>query len=115
WAEAVDQGRARLPEDRGRGVRGLVDIDRATFDAGAWCPAPATLGEPGVAQRARPGDPREAALGDRRLDVVAGAPAPGARHVSHPRAPPRAARAPPAPARPAPRAPPARPPASWRW
>ena len=100
--EAVDERRPRLAQDRGRGVRRLLDARLAALDAGDGRGRP--LGEPRVAERACPRH-AQPPVGDGRLDVVAGAPAPGARRVSHRPPPPRAARAPRAAARPAPRAP----------
>ena len=89
-AQAVDERRARLPQDRGRGVHGLVEAHRAAVDAGDRRPVAAALGEPRVAERARPRHRREPALRDGHLDVVAGAAAPRTRRVSHPPPPPRA-------------------------
>ena len=104
-AEAVHERRARVAQDRGRGIRGLVDAHLTAVDARDRRPV-VDLREPRVAERARPHEPVR-----RQLDVVADAAAPHARRVSHPPPPPRAA--PRAAPRPAPRAPPGRP-AAWR-
>ena len=91
-AQAVDERRTRPPQDRGRGVDGLVEAHRAPVDAGDRRPVAAALGEPRVAERAR-----SQRLTLDHLDVVARAAAPRAGRVSHPPPPPRAA--PPAAAR----------------
>ena len=53
-AQAVDERRARLPQDRGRGVHGLVEADLAARRRVATGGRPPTLSEPRVAERARP-------------------------------------------------------------
>ena len=99
-AEAVHERRPRLPQDRGGGLRRLVDGGRAAVEGGDRRCGP--FGEPRVAERAGARH-AQAPAGDGRLDVVAGAPAPGARRVSHRPPLPRAVRAPRAAGRPAPR------------
>ena len=102
-AEPVDERRPRLRAGsrprRRRASSTLASRPSMRATGGGGRP----LREPRVAERAGPRHAR-APVGDRRLDVVAGAPAPGAGRVSHRPPPPPAVRAPRAAARPAPRA-----------
>jgi hypothetical protein len=82
--QAVDERRPRTAEDRCRGVCGLLQRDRAALDPRDRRPVGGdALGEPCVAELACPRQALQPALGDRRLDVVAGASASGACRVSH--------------------------------